>query len=107
MDEVEKKWHMEEKQVVVLKEVIKTWKTKHEESLNKYTMVKTLKEVKNIVRGYIFNDFPSFKVHLKFYLDFDTLQNQVTKYLNNTQKEAHLRNKIERVEKEVINKLYT
>ena len=49
LDEVEKKWHMEKKQFVVLKEVIKTWKTKHEESLNKSTIVKTLKEVKNIV----------------------------------------------------------
>ena len=58
LDEVEKKWHMENKQFVVLKEVIKTWKTKNEEPLNKYTMVKTLKKVKNIVLGYIFNDFP-------------------------------------------------
>ena len=92
---------------MVLKEVIKTWKTKYEESLNKSTMVKTLKEVKNIAQGYIFNDFPSFKVHLQFYLDFDALQKQVTKYLDNTQKEAHLSNKIERVEKWVINKLST
>ena len=58
LDEVEKKWHVENKQFVVLKEVIKTWKTKHEESLIKYTMVKTLNQVKNIVQGYIFNDFP-------------------------------------------------
>ena len=29
LDEVEKKWHIEKKQFVVLKEVIKTWKTKH------------------------------------------------------------------------------
>ena len=43
------KWDdMEKKSFVVLKEVIKAWKTKHEESLNKYTMVKTLKEVKSI-----------------------------------------------------------
>ena len=39
LDKVEKKWHMEKKQFVVLKEVIKTWKTKHEESLNKPTMI--------------------------------------------------------------------
>ena len=94
MDEVEKKWHMEKKQFVVLKEVIKTWNTKHEESLNKSTMPKTLKEAKNIVRGYILNNFLSFKVHLQFYLDFDALQKQVTKYLDNTQKEAHLSYKI-------------
>ena len=30
LDEVQKKWHMEKKQFVVLKEVIKTCKTKHE-----------------------------------------------------------------------------
>ena len=76
------------KQFVVLKEVKKTWKTKHEESLNKYTMVKTLKEVKNIVQGYIFNDFPSFRVHLQFYLDFYALQNQFTKYLDNTKRDT-------------------
>ena len=58
MDEVETQVAHGKKQFVVLKEVIKTWKTKHEESLNKYTMVKTLKKVKNIVLGYIFNDFP-------------------------------------------------
>ena len=92
---------------MVLKEIIKTWKTKHEESLNKSTMVKTLKEVKNIVREYIFSDFPSFKFHLQFYLDFDALQKQVSKYLDNTQKEAHLINKIERAKKGVINKLST
>lgn len=60
--------------MAVLREERDTWNVSYEEAMTKGRMVKTLKGIKGVVWGYMVNDLSKIRSHLKFYLEFDTLQ---------------------------------
>lgn len=70
-------------------------------------MVKALNSIKKIVQGYVVDELPKIKGHLKFYLEIDILHKQVYKYLKYSKEEVQQNNMVAGVVKDVIHVIPT